>query len=91
MKYVHGTYYAVGKTALGAQKYMCVVAKSIAPSAAERNRAKRRCRAVFRESADETGRDSLLIRIKPAALKASYADLKRDVATLVQRVLAEAS
>lgn len=64
-----------GKTG---KKPMIMVGKKVSPKATERNRLKRRIKAIFAGHREETGAAYKVI-INPEAKKLSFEELKREV------------
>jgi ribonuclease P protein component len=55
-----------------------IVGKSVAKKAVERNRLKRRIRAIFRPLAKESGKNYVIIA-QPGSAEASFAELKEEI------------
>ncbi|OGG57946.1 ribonuclease P protein component [Candidatus Kaiserbacteria bacterium RIFCSPHIGHO2_01_FULL_55_17] len=70
-------------------KFTCVVPKKVAPKAVQRNLIKRRCRAAVRTHIRRvTTPTALIFRARKGILGAPYADIDKDIRTLVDRLVA---
>ena len=69
----------------GGPKIACVVSKKVAPRAVDRNLIKRRCRAAGREHLKKIPTSAAFVfYAKKGAGEASFTELKREIATLVE-------
>ncbi|MDP2704583.1 MAG: ribonuclease P protein component [bacterium] len=60
------------------KKIVIVVSKKVSPKATERNRLKRRIRAILAERCKET-KDAYKVIVKPEAKKLSFDELKQEI------------
>jgi len=83
---VSGTYLSIAMAPMNGltePKFTCVVSKKVSPKAVERNRLKRRCREAFRPLLRDLPPVAFIIYPKRVALDVPFAELSREMATLV--------
>ncbi|KKW19521.1 MAG: Ribonuclease P protein component [Parcubacteria group bacterium GW2011_GWA2_51_10] len=86
----HGKLFTLTHGALSAAvsgvKFSCVVSKKVSSKAVERNLIKRRCRAAVLERVPRArGSTALVFYAKKTALGATYAEIKHDIADLLEK------
>ena len=64
----------------------CVVSSKTAARAVDRNKIKRRCRAVLSEYVKGSSRPTVVLDAKKGAVKAAYADIKKDIENLLSKI-----
>lgn len=64
----------------------CVVSSKVAPRAVDRNKIKRRCRAVLSEYMKKSPHLTIVLYTKKGAAKASFDDLKKDIEHLLSKI-----
>jgi len=68
-------------------KFTCAVSTTVARKAVERNRVKRLCREAVRKTLGKVKRPlALAFYAKREAREASYADIARDIETLIAKL-----
>lgn len=89
---VHGKLFSLMADTLprpASSKWTCVVSKSVAAQAHDRNRLKRVCREAART---EIGRAEIpvaaMFRAKKAAREASFKDIRADIQFLIEKISA---
>ncbi len=84
----HGTYFSllVAASPAGHAKFACVASKKAAARAVDRNAIKRRCRAILsKHGLSSEKRLAFVFYAKPGARGAPYAELERDITSLLLR------
>ena len=66
-------------------RYACVVSAKSVPRAVDRNRLKRRCRAVLRALRSTLAPCVYVVYLRREARSSSYRELSQDVETLISR------
>ena len=70
-----------------APRWACVVSKKIASRATVRNRIKRQCRESARTHVDDVSEPlALVFRAKKEAVRATFADVDRDIRSLIEKL-----
>lgn len=81
---VSGTFFVLSQLSLqDVDGFSCVISKKTAPTAVERNRAKRRARTAFLAAGG--GRGAYVIGIRKPALAAPHHELVRELSKLLAR------
>jgi|SRR3989344_6938411 len=87
---IHGACFSLIVTPLpgsALSKFTCAVSTKVARKAVERNRIKRLCREAVRKTLGEVKRPlALAFYAKRETTKASYADVARDIETLISKL-----
>jgi len=87
---IHGDYFSLSITPfppLGGPRAACVVSKKVSARSVDRNRIERLCREILRpELARMKEPTSLIFIAKRNAISASFAEIKRDILKLLERV-----
>lgn len=65
-------------------RFSCVVSKKVVPKAVDRNRAKRRARAAFKEVWPEAG--LYVVHVKKLALSANFKELCSELSMLLEKL-----
>ena len=70
-----------------APRWACVVSKKIASRATVRNRIKRQCRESARVRVDDVSEPlALIFRAKKESVRATFADIDRDIRSLIEKL-----
>lgn len=70
-----------------ASRWACVVSKKVASKAIQRNRIKRQCRESVRAHAGDVPEPlALVFRAKKEAVRAPFAELDRDIRSLIEKL-----
>lgn len=65
----------------------CIVSSKTAPRAVDRNRIKRRCRAILAQILDDSAPGTMYIVVaKKAAIEASFRDMQKEIESLIARL-----
>lgn len=86
---VHGEYFSLSYGDLSGRPFpgaACVVSAKAASRAVDRNKIKRRCRAVLSQYIQKHPRPTVVLHAKKGAAKASFEDLKKDVENLLSKI-----
>lgn len=78
---IRGHYFAVRRTKTSSERNVCSISKKELPRAVDRNREKRRCRALLRQISPE---GTLHVEIKRAAKDAPFAALREELVRLAR-------
>ena len=87
----HGDFFSLSAAPLpenGSARFTCVVPKRVAHTAVSRNLIKRRCREAVRGASVQSVGHLLFLRFqaKPDAVRATFADMERDIRALIAKL-----
>ncbi len=83
-KTVMGRFFAIQRLSQAETlRFSCIISKKVAQKAVERNRIRRRVRALFREAAKP---GLFVIRVKKQACDAEFQELRKEITSLIMKL-----